>query len=419
MKLSRLYEDFDKAMVVARSLKNTIDAQFRRQPELDDTQRAFLVATVINKAMGRVPGRASALLATPEEYGTLFSVLAHAYDLKPDDLEHMVEIMDRDQTREEVQAVRTARAYGPEDWLYHYARHQGIPISGQPVEPGTVPAPTPTPTPAPASALPLPDEVNQKLASIGVNTINDLAKITNTQLRNALKDHPNRFSVLHKIDRLLRQHGIKLAESHNYRRQLAETMYGFRVNYGPKPFDQFLRAIDELYLEFDLTDPKVQALAKRAFGKVPAPEEFVTLIGGSSQTPELQERLVKMLAGGTVHGKPVSGKQGGRIIMKRGTVIDADHIVPMLTIQLGVAPMGHYFLAGIGPGTQKVRYTKCKPMSHSEFQTFRMVPAVQAKVSRDPHSTAYEVTSLFKKIMTINSKNIASINWYSGKVDTF
>ena len=101
-----------------------------------------------------------------------------------------------------------------------------------------------------------------------------------------------------------------------------------------------------------------------------------------------------------------SGKlRPGTIHMKRGTVIDADHILE----DTNAPPL---VVAGIGPGQGRIytsKYRVGRSLRMPEFYALSRTPVGHYKW--DPHHTRHLIEGKFKTILTMDPRNIARIDY--------
>lgn len=184
-----------------------------------------------------------------------------------------------------------------------------------------------------------------------------------------------------------------------HRGLIAEDLYGHRVTPGEHPMDLLIAAIDRNYLDFDVGDEKIQALAQRVYrGEPPqTPEQWQQEIMGSSQDDKLKQKLVSML--GDVAAKPETRAGTGRIRIEtiRGSVIEADAIKEVM----GLSGIPIYYV-GFGP-TNKGRLT-------SQWNRVKtQAPEFFEKVNRRLTGGSGRMRWKFENIITINKANVSSI----------
>lgn len=98
-----------------------------------------------------------------------------------------------------------------------------------------------------------------------------------------------------------------------------------------------------------------------------------------------------------------------RIVMRRGTVIEADH-VNLLNSNSSI------YMVGIGAGKGQPVMRRIKVPGPSQcFDEFFMpithtAPGKSCKGMHDPSHSDYVVTPKFQKVITMHAKNILSIN---------
>lgn len=77
---------------------------------------------------------------------------------------------------------------------------------------------------------------------------------------------------------------------------IVESLFGYRVNAGNSQIDRLILMVDQAFLEWDLNNKKFRDLATKFFGKMPTDQEWINLINNSSQSLELKNKLINLIA---------------------------------------------------------------------------------------------------------------------------
>jgi hypothetical protein len=75
---------------------------------------------------------------------------------------------------------------------------------------------------------------------------------------------------------------------------VSESLFGFHTRPGKTPIDDLIMAVEALWLEWDLQDPKFIKLATKILGSMPGNNQIIDMIKASSQSQELKDALINM-----------------------------------------------------------------------------------------------------------------------------
>lgn len=175
---------------------------------------------------------------------------------------------------------------------------------------------------------------------------------------------------------------------------IGESLYGHTVVPGDSEIDRLIAATERAYIDFDPNDEKFADLAQKVLGRIPTPEEWVTLIKSSSQSDQLKNVLLQSVTNIRSSPSPeVASKQGPAVIkMKRGTTINAD--------MLKKSNSGPYYYVGIGEGQGDQswgwrRNNRANKRANPEFFT----------------RAGRKWQRMYRHILTLNAENVQSVRW--------